>query len=359
MKIGLFGDGQWAQLLLEKLVADTKFSVAYVVLRYGKLDEKLRSQAEQYDIPCFSVKNVNEKMFLEQIKDFSVDINVSMSFDQILKQEIIGLAPLSFINCHAGALPFYRGRNILNWAIINGEEKFGVTVHYVDESIDTGDIILQRFADIKLTDDYGSVLPKAWHLCAEVLYDALVLLREGTAKRTPQKSIHPVGFYCSARSFGDEYIDWNWSSMRIFNFVRGIAHPAPGARTFLNGKEAIIAKAELIDNAPIYIDKPGTVVGKDSAGIVIKTGDSTIRLLRFLDAADGKDIAPTCIRIGMRLGDRDRNGGMINLKRVSTPPLPRKTYGLVDWAKINQSHRLLSFPFIGSYRSIEVSVANS
>ena len=94
---------------------------------------------------------------------------------------------------------------ILNWAIINGEEKFGVTVHYVDEGIDTGDIILQKFASIGKQERYGEVLCKAHHLCADTLYEALVLLSEGRAERIPQKSIHPVGFYCSGRLWRKGY----------------------------------------------------------------------------------------------------------------------------------------------------------
>ena len=67
-----------------------------------------------------------------------------MSFNQIFRKDIINLTPIGIINCHAGKLPFYRGRNILNWVLINDEKEFGITVHFVDEGIDTGDIILQK-----------------------------------------------------------------------------------------------------------------------------------------------------------------------------------------------------------------------
>ena len=77
-----------------------------------------------------------------------------MSFDQIFKEEIINIPPLKIINCHAGKLPFYRGRNILNWALINDEKEFGITVHYVDFGIDTGDSILQKNYEITDDDDY-------------------------------------------------------------------------------------------------------------------------------------------------------------------------------------------------------------
>ena len=79
-----------------------------------------------------------------------------MSFDQIFKNEIINAINNNIINCHAGKLPFYRGRNILNWVLINDEKKFGITVHYIDEKIDCGDIILQRL--FKITDQDGRTI---------------------------------------------------------------------------------------------------------------------------------------------------------------------------------------------------------
>lgn len=316
LRIGYFGDGIWAQNAFLQIIANPAFSLEFVVLRYKKPDMELKALAEEKKIPCFCVPNVNASNFLETMRGFSVDVNVSMSFDQILRHEIISAAPKGFINCHAGALPFYRGRNILNWALINGETRFGVTVHYVDEGIDTGDIILQKFAPITPTDRYGDLLEKASVLCADVLYDALVQIKENRACSIPQKNIHPVGFYCSARKIGDEYIDWSWSSERIYNFVRGIADPAPGARSFFEGCEYIIDRAELIENAPIYLDKSGCIVGKTQKGIVVKTGDSTLMLTRILtDMRQEADLRG--FRIGQRFWQERDERNELERKRVS------------------------------------------
>ncbi|MDR1522244.1 MAG: hypothetical protein LBS28_05280 [Streptococcaceae bacterium] len=85
---------------------------------------------------------MNSKEVINLLKKYNADLFISMSFNQIFKSEIINLPRLKTINCHAGKLPFYRSRNILNWVLINDEKEFGITVHYVDEGIDTGDIIL-------------------------------------------------------------------------------------------------------------------------------------------------------------------------------------------------------------------------
>jgi methionyl-tRNA formyltransferase len=283
MRIGYFGDGRWAHRALEGIIEASELHVAYVVARHENPDPVLRQYAQDIDVPFFTPPNVNESSFLDDLASYSSEVNVSMSYNQILRPDAIHAAPKGFINCHAGALPFYRGRNILNWALINGEERFGVTVHFVDEGIDTGDIITQKFGAITPADDYESLLDKAVDLCADALLDALHDLRQGQVSRTLQDTIHPVGFYCSARGEGDEWIDWSWSTERIHNFVRAIAPPGPGARTVLDGDPVVILSSEKIPQAPTYIDRPGTVVGRAEEGIVVKTGDATLKISRIAD----------------------------------------------------------------------------
>jgi methionyl-tRNA formyltransferase len=208
------------------------------------------------------------------------------------------------INVHAGALPFYRGRNVLNWAIINGETSFGVTCHYVDEGIDTGDIIEQRMLPIGQDDDYAVVLGAAQVACADVLHEALGALALGNVRRRQQNSIHPVGFYCGRRVRGDEILDWNQPASRVHDFIRGIAPPAPGARTWAGATEYAVLRSRQIVDACVYIGTPGEVVGRDGEGIVVKCQDSTLRVqLVARIGADGLAGAPEVprLKIGTRL----------------------------------------------------------
>ncbi len=283
MRIGYFGDGRWAHRSFERIADSQELEVSYVVARHDNPDPVLREYTRDLEIPFFSPVDVNDSSFLEELANYAPDVNVSMSYDQILGADAIGLAPEGFINCHAGALPFYKGRNVLNWVLINGEDRFGVTVHYVDESIDTGDIITQRFEVITPEDDYQSLLDKAVELCADALLEALHDIHKGRVSTRSQEEIHPVGFYCSGRREGDEWIDWSWTTARIHNFIRAIAPPGPGARTILNGNPVVMIESEKISEAPEYIDRPGTVVGKDGSGIVVKTGDSTLKVTKIAD----------------------------------------------------------------------------
>lgn len=309
MRIGFFGDGRWARLSLERLRQLPEFKLVYVVGRHERCDEKLRGLARELELPFLTASNVNTTEFVDHIRSLDPDLQVSMSFDQIIDDRLRLVADRGFINCHAGALPLYRGRNILNWAIINGEQRFGVTVHYMDSGIDTGDIIRQEFSSIEPDDDYSDLLRKAETLCAKTLQSALVDLAHGTASRTPQNQIHPVGFYCSRRRDGDEWIDWRQPSKRIHDFVRGIAPPGPGARGLMSGNLMAVLRTELIPEAPAYIDRPGTVVGTGPYACVVKTGNTSIRVTRVADLTSNgelENIRSPQLQIGQRfLGKTD------------------------------------------------------
>ncbi|EAL4745838.1 formyl transferase [Campylobacter jejuni] len=130
---------------------------------------------------------MNSKEFLNELKKYSNDLLVSMSFDQIFKEELLKLYPRKIINCNAGKLPFYRDRNILNWALINDEKEFGISVHFIDKGINTGDIILQKTYEIKDSDDYTTLLNLCHKECASLLYESLILFLEDNVKAYKQK----------------------------------------------------------------------------------------------------------------------------------------------------------------------------
>ena len=156
-----------------------------------------------------------------------------------------------------------------------------MSVHFVDEGIDTGDIIKQHCFPITDQDDYESLLVRAYDGCANILYEAIKLLQDNKATSISQNTIHPLGFYCSARSEGDEVIAWNQKSRDIFNFIRAICKPGPEARTFLGADEIKINKAIYLSDAPIYKGIPGAVVGREDNAFFVKTADSYIKVIQW------------------------------------------------------------------------------
>ena len=236
MRIGYFADGPWAHKAFEKIIADDSVEIQFITVRYDKRDAELIRRAKENHIPVELSSNINSEEFIGRMKLYDPELFVSMSFNQIFKTEMINLPQYKTINCHAGKLPFYRGRNILNWALINDEKEFGITVHYLDEGIDTGDIILQEVYPITDEDDYNTLLNRAYSGCADVLYRAIKMIQNAEVKPVRQSDIDPVGMYCGMRKAGDEIIDWRQTSREIFNFIRALCVPGPQAVSWINGK---------------------------------------------------------------------------------------------------------------------------
>lgn len=281
MKIGYFADGPWSHHTLEKILGSSHFEISFICGRFDNPDPHLRLRALEEEIPFLVNKNVNSDSFFEVLNGFDCDMYVSMSFNQIFRSRIVNKTSNGIINCHAGKLPFYRGRNILNWALINDEKEFGVTVHYVDSGIDTGDIILQKTYAITDKDDYSTLLKRSHVYCADVLYEAMINISENNFVRLDQSTFETPGFYCSQRKEGDELLDWNQSSRDIFNFVRAICSPGPCARTFLNNWEVKINRVELVSGAPTYKGIPGAVIEVSDDSFTVKTSDSYVKVIEY------------------------------------------------------------------------------
>lgn len=294
IRVGYFADGPWSHRAFELLISDPTIEIVFIVPRTDSNDFKLEEFAIQYEIPFLKGVKVNSDIFYETATSFKCDIFVSMSFNQIFRKRIINLPSLKTINCHAGKLPFYRGRNILNWVLINDEKEFGITVHYIDEGIDTGDIILQRAFPITDEDSYETLLQIAYKECALILYESIKKIQKGETQIKIQKEIDAIGSYFGQRKVGDEIIDWNTESRELFNFIRAICSPGPKAHTSFDGELVKINKARMIDNATNYKSIPGQVVGKTSEGFFVKTKDSLLEILEI--EFENK------LRVGDRLG---------------------------------------------------------
>ncbi|NDO68840.1 methionyl-tRNA formyltransferase [Schaedlerella arabinosiphila] len=281
ISIGYFGDGPWAHETFKRLIVDKSIKIKFVSLRFDKRDPVLISMAEKNKIPLEISKNINSDEFIERMKSYDVDLFVSMSFNQIFKSEIMNLPKFKTINCHAGKLPYYRGRNILNWALINDEKEFGITVHFMDEGIDTGDIILQKSYPITDDDDYGTLLERAYTGCADILYEAIKQIQSGEVKLIKQDTIDRVGMYCGRRQAGDEVINWASTSREIFNFVRALCEPGPMACSALDEEVIRINRVKMIENAKPYINIPGQIIGKTEQGFYVKTKDTFVEVTDY------------------------------------------------------------------------------
>lgn len=300
LKLAYFGDGPWSHKALVE-IAERKddFEIVFVTTRFDRRDPELCRIALDYGLEVRMFNNVNSPDALKEIQSCNLDVVVSMSFNQIFGPSFLALPRIGAVNCHAGALPRYRGRNILNWALINGETEFGVTAHLIDEGIDTGDIIHQEMVPISKGSKYGDLLELAYEACPRVLVVALDKLLNGTAVPQSQDELG-LGFYCGIRGHGDEWIDWSWGAERIVNFIHAICPPGPGALTALGDQLVEVHDASFDPHSPTYICTEGEVVGRDDSGVWVKASDRVVLLERCRNSGDAKSFVPRW-RIGTRL----------------------------------------------------------
>ena len=213
-------------------------------------------------------------------------------FRYLIPPGIVALAPLGAVNLHPSLLPAYRGRASINWAILKGETKLGLTGHFVDEGVDTGDIIEQISYEIREDQDVGDCLDILYPLYSSMTRTILGYIQSGKAPRTAQDHLHGTVF--PRRRPEDGVIDWTQSSRSICNLVRAVAAPYPGAFTTLDGKNLTIWKARVASGtgagSPV-----GQVVEVSQREILVQCGEGVIGLARV----EGQISA---VRAGCRLG---------------------------------------------------------
>jgi methionyl-tRNA formyltransferase len=179
----------------------------------------------------------------------------------MIKRAILEIPRHGALNMHGSFLPRYRGRAPVNWAVINGETETGATLHYMVEKPDAGDIVDQEKVGISFTDTALDVFAKVADAAEMLIARSWPLLREGTALRVPMNLAQ--GSYFGGRKPADGLIDWGKSAVGIYNLIRGVTHPYPGAFTFVDGKKVIIWQAwpvagngvqgEIISEVPLLV----------------------------------------------------------------------------------------------------------
>ncbi len=200
--------------------------------------------AERHGIPCLK-SDINAPENVERLRDISPAFLFSFYYRNMIKPAVLGIPAHGALNLHGSYLPKYRGRVPVNWAVINGETETGATLHYMVDKPDAGDIVDQEKVEIAFTDTALDVFHKVTAAAVAVVSRSWPLLREGKAGRVRMKLTE--GSYFGGRKPEDGRIDWNRSAVEIYNLVRGVTHPYPGAFTHLDGKKVTVWSARPVD----------------------------------------------------------------------------------------------------------------
>lgn len=241
----------------------------------------VKEYAEEKGLKIYQPQKVrNNQEFLEEIKSLNPDLICVVAYGKILPEELLNIPKLGCINVHGSLLPKYRGAAPIQWAVLNGDKKTGITTMYMDKGMDTGDMILKEEVEIGEDETTGELWEKLEKIGGKLLVKTLQKIEDGTAPRIKQGND-----YTMAPMLEKEMAKISWeekTAKEIKNLVRGL-NPIMGAYTYLNGKKIKFWKVDVEENQENIEDlKNGTVVLSDpKQGLYIKTKQGILKVIEI------------------------------------------------------------------------------
>ncbi len=232
--------------------------------------------ALSYGIPVLQPLKIKEKDAVEELRKYPADIFVVAAFGQLLSEEILNMPRLGCINIHASLLPAYRGAAPIQWCVINGEEKTGVTIMQMAKGMDTGDILLQKEVVLDEKETGGSLFDRLMETGAELIVEVLPKIEAG--ELTPVVQKEELATYAGKITKDMGNIDFAKSAVTIERLIRGL-NPWPSAFTHYKGKILKIWEADVVSecaNAENLV--PGTVIAMDKESFTLATGEGALRI---------------------------------------------------------------------------------
>lgn len=227
-------------------------------------------------IDVFYPDTVNTPEWIQTVSRLSPEVIFSFYYRHMISKDILNIPHSGGYNLHGSLLPTYRGRVPVNWVLVNGEKQTGVTLHHMIEKPDAGDIVGQKVVNIDFSDTARTLYDKLCKAAGTLLEEVLPLIREGKSPRTPQDLTK--GSYFGGRRPEDGRIDWRWSAVRIYNLIRAVTEPYPGAFTFSPGGEKIMIWWALPKEDGIHDHNPGQIEIENS-NVFVRAGEGRIKLV--------------------------------------------------------------------------------
>lgn len=313
MKIIFMGTPDFSVPVLEALV-NQGYEVAMVVTQPDRPKGRKRIlspspvkiAAEKHGLKVYQPERIRNSEEAQPVLEEQADLLVTAAYGQILPNEILESPTYGCINVHASLLPEYRGGAPIHQAVIDGKEKTGITIMYMVDRLDAGDILMQRAIDIMEEDTAGTMHDKLSSLGADLLIESIPKLINGELTPIPQDE-ELVTFAPNIKK-EQERLDFNQSGKSVLNHIRGL-HPWPVAYTLFNGERLKIWEAEWTVSTSSM--EPGTIKNLDKNGVEVVCGDGeVIRLTKIqpsgkkpLDAVAFLQGAGRHLKVGDRLGE--------------------------------------------------------
>jgi methionyl-tRNA formyltransferase len=287
MKIVFMGTPDLAATVLDKLL-QSEHEILAVVTQPDKPKGRgkqmqyppVKQLALKYQLPVYQPNKAKDEEFIKKLEEINPECIVVAAYGKILPKAIIDLPKYGCINVHASLLPKYRGAAPIQWSIINGEEKTGITIMYMDVGLDTGDMIMKEEVIIEPKETAGSLHDKLAVCGGQLLIKALKDIEHGIAIREQQKEEESTYAKMLDKTLG--HIDFSNSAVEIERLIRGL-NPWPSAYTFLDGKslkiwEAAVEQEESETSKDSNTGKPGEILEVSKDSIIVQTGGGRLIL---------------------------------------------------------------------------------
>ncbi|MBN1663767.1 MAG: methionyl-tRNA formyltransferase [Deltaproteobacteria bacterium] len=279
-KILFMGTPEFAVPSLELLVANA-YPVAGVVTQPDRPKGRgkalapppVKVCAEKHGLAIIQPERVRDESFLAMFRAIAPDMVVLVAFGQILPREIIDFPQRGCLNVHPSLLPKYRGAAPMNWTLIRGEVKTGVTIMLMSEGVDAGDILLQEETPVRPHETCDDLHDRLAKTGAEMLLKTITIIMDGTARRIPQD--HTLATFAPRLKKEDGLIDWGKDAVEIVNLIRGLSSQ-PGAYTFLEGKKLRVLQAAAEESQGVGI--PGEVGAAAPKGLPVRSKNGIVYL---------------------------------------------------------------------------------
>lgn len=275
MRIVFFGFQTWGYRTL-KALTEMDHEVTLAVTHPSSAESykaiwsaPVEDLARDHGIPLHLTETVDAET-IDLVKRAEPDVIVVNSWYYRMPAELYNLPPHGTLNFHDSLLPRFTGFSPVLWALISGESEFGLTVHRMDDGLDTGDILVQRSVPIGPDDTGTELVLRGMDLIPDVLAEALGALETGTAAWRPQNKAERTYFH--KRSERDSLIDWDWTAEDLERFVRALSDPYPRAYSFYRGERIEILEARVSEAG--YGGTPGRVIVQEEGGAVVCGPDS-------------------------------------------------------------------------------------
>jgi methionyl-tRNA formyltransferase len=274
MKLVIFAHQNWGVEAIKKLNG-SKHEILHVFTHPLNMDPKEKVWYPSVKDECKKLNlSVEEKLSisdqdLEKIKKINPDLILSVGWRRLLPSIVFTIPKFGTVNLHDSLIPNYRGFAPINWAIINGETHAGITTHFIDEGIDTGNIILQIPVTIDIDETAFDVYKKLLKLSPQLILDTLDMIETGHVK--PNKEKNPNrGFFCSRRFPDDGKINWKMHRLTIYNLIRALSDPYPNAFCYFKDTKILIKKAKLTNDD--FRGTPGRISSINNEGVIVTCG---------------------------------------------------------------------------------------